>query len=173
MIFVQLAGHIEALAESAKLELLQTQEADLRQPYAGSSGWTRAELLGHLIDSAINNQQRFVRALIQDELTFPSYDQVEMVLVQHYAEEPVAQLIPLWAGLNLHIAYLLGRAPAGKLETPCTIGTNAAMGLGQLAADYLAHMEHHLRQLLPGAALPYSGLPWPPSGRWQDELKRQ
>lgn len=172
MEFDQLAVHLEELAESAPPALSDLKDEDWRLPYAGSSGWTRAELLGHLIDSAVNNQQRFVRALIQDELVFPSYEQEQMVRVQHYAVAPVDDLIELWAGLNRHIARTLSQAPESKTETPCVIGTNAAMTFSQLASDYLAHMEHHLRQLMPGVAMPYSGLAWPPEGRWQDELSR-
>jgi len=37
----------------------------------GPDKWTRIELLGHLLDSAANNHQRFVRALSQGELEWP------------------------------------------------------------------------------------------------------
>ncbi len=41
----------------------------------------------------------------------------------------------------------------------------------QLALDYAAHLEHHLKQLVGKEALPYSDLSWPPPDRWQDEIK--
>ena len=37
--------------------------------------WSPREIVGHLIDSASNNHQRFVRAQFQDDLTFTGYDQ--------------------------------------------------------------------------------------------------
>ena len=37
--------------------------------------WSAKELVGHLIDSASNNHQRFVRARWQDDLVFPGYAQ--------------------------------------------------------------------------------------------------
>ena len=37
--------------------------------------WTKKEVIGHLIDSASNNHQRFVRARFQDDLVFPGYEQ--------------------------------------------------------------------------------------------------
>jgi hypothetical protein len=37
--------------------------------------WSAREVIGHLVDSACNNHQRFVRALFQDDLVFPGYDQ--------------------------------------------------------------------------------------------------
>ena len=145
--------------------------ADWQSPYPGSSAWTRGELLGHLIDSAVNNQQRFARALIEDELRFPSYAQTEMVRVQNYRGAAVDLLTDLWANLNRHIAHLLRQVPRSKLATPCVIGTNAAMSFEQLAIDYVAHLEHHLKQLAGRDAFPYSDLTWPPPDRWQTELE--
>lgn len=88
MDFGRLAGHLSVLTESAH-NLFSTMTASERgEPYAGSSSWTRGELLGHLIDSAINNQQRFVRALIEEELRFPSYAQSEMIRMQRCSEAP-------------------------------------------------------------------------------------
>ena len=38
-------------------------------------GWTRKEIVGHLLDSAANNRQRFVRASIHGNFTGPDYAQ--------------------------------------------------------------------------------------------------
>lgn len=170
MEFPALPDHLCLLVPAAREALLSLAPAAWGAPYPGSSAWSRKELLGHLIDSAVNNQQRFVRGLIEDELRFPSYAQEEMVRVQNYREADPRALLELWAGLNLHIAHVLRQTPPDKLTTPCWIGTNAAMPLEQLALDYAAHLEHHLRQLTDGAALPPSGLPWPPEERWRNEI---
>jgi len=37
------------------------------------------------------------------------------------------------------------------------------MTLADLALDYVAHLEHHLRQLLEGWPIDYSDMPWPPA----------
>lgn len=37
------------------------------------------------------------------------------------------------------------------------------MTLSDLALDYVAHLEHHLKQLLEGRVMGYSGMPWPPA----------
>src|SRR4051794_35221894 len=42
-------------------QLLQISEQQSRHPVR-EAGWSRKEILGHLIDSALNNHQRFVRA---------------------------------------------------------------------------------------------------------------
>ncbi len=168
MNFSDLPRHLTTLMETAGSMFASIDEAAWRTPYAGSSGWTRAELLGHLIDSAANNQQRIARALIEDELRFPSYAQNDMVRVQNYREAPAWLLTGLWTNLNQHLARLLRQVPPGRLETPCVIGNNPAMTLEQLALDYVAHMEHHLKQLLGKDALAYSDLAWPPPDRWHN-----
>ncbi len=170
MNFEDLTPHIKALTESAGNILVVIPAGEWELPYAGSSAWTKSELLGHLIDSAINNQQRFARALIEDELRFPSYPQNEMVRVQRYRVAPVTLLIELWSNLNRYMAHLLLQVPPDKLATRCTIGTNLPMTLEQLAKDYVAHLEHHLKQLVGKDVLRYSDLTWPPADRWQAEI---
>lgn len=162
MEFTALPGHLTQLAASVRRALEPLTAAEWSAPYQGSSGWTRVELLGHIVDSAINNHQRFVRALIEEELSFPGYAQEEMVRVQSYRSAEPAMLVDLWAALNLHIAHVLRQVPPDKLATLCRIGADPATPLAQLALDYSAHLEHHLRQLTGHAPLPYSGLPWPP-----------
>ena len=169
--FCHLPDHLASLTANTREVFKAMPAAEWGKPYPGSSSWTRSELLGHLIDSAINNQQRFVRAMIEEELRFPSYAQNEMVQVQRYKEAPIALLIDLWSNLNGHIAHLLRQIPPAKLRTRCTIGPYAEMRLEQLALDYLAHLEHHLRQLAGTDTLTLSDLSWPPADRWQPAAK--
>jgi DinB superfamily len=165
MNIAELSTHLGALTGSARIILIGMPASWWEQPYPGSSGWTRSEVAGHLIDSAINNQQRFCRALIDEELHFPGYEQGEMVRVQRYRQAPVPLLIELWSQLNRYIAYLLQQIPSGKLQTRCIIGSNSAITLIDLALDYVAHLEHHLKQIAGKDSLKYSNLAWPPSGR--------
>jgi hypothetical protein len=46
--------------------------------------WTRKEVVGHLIDSASNNHQRFVRGQLTSGQEFPGYDQEQWVRIQDY-----------------------------------------------------------------------------------------
>jgi hypothetical protein len=116
------------------------------QPY-GPGKWQRIEVLGHLVDSAMNNCQRFVRAMIQPSLEFPAYQQVEFVAVQSYRSYPPAALLALWSSLNLWIAHVIEHAPADKLATPCRIGDGEPVTLEYLMVDYLRHQLHHLADI--------------------------
>jgi hypothetical protein len=109
--------------------------------------WSRKEIVGHLVDSAVNNHQRFVRALLADSLEFPGYAQNPWVSCQGYAEEDWGALVDLWSLLNRHIAYVVGRIPEAKRSTPCRIGENPGMTLEALVAGYISHVEHHVGQV--------------------------
>src|SRR4051812_38219967 len=73
--------------------------------------WSRKQILGHLIDSASNNHQRFVRAQLSDDLVFPTYDQERWVDVQRYADAPWLSLLTLFREYNLQIARVMDATP--------------------------------------------------------------
>lgn len=133
-------------AAEPKLRALSADES-ARPVLAG--GWSRRQVIGHLIDSASNNHQRFVRAALEPSLDFPSYDQEGCVRVQAPQEADWALLVLLWAAYNRYLAHVLANLPASKLETPCRIGAHDPVTLEGLARDYLAHMARHLGQIVP------------------------
>jgi hypothetical protein len=110
--------------------------------------WCRKEILGHLVDSAANNHQRFVRAALAGELSFPGYAQDGWVSAQRWAEEGWDVIVDLWTALNRHLAHLLAGLPAAAMSAPCRIGDRSAVTLAALAEDYLQHLEHHLATLV-------------------------
>ena len=129
----------------------------------GEGKWTRLQLLGHLIDSAANNHQRFVRALAQNSLEWPGYDQVAQVAVQNYAMADCGLLLSLWSAYNRFLAHVIRQISPTKASTLCAIDGAPAMSLADIALDYVAHLEHHLKQLLDEQSIKYSSMPWPPA----------
>lgn len=109
--------------------------------------WCKKEILGHLIDSASNNHQRFVRAQLEGGLTFPGYEQEGWARCQGYAVADWSLLIDLWAAYNRHLAEVVARFPASALPAVCQIGGEGTLSLAELAEDYVRHMDHHLAQL--------------------------
>ena len=141
----EMVGAVETA--SAKLKLLQETEVTLK-PHPNK--WSKKEILGHLMDSASNNNQRFVRAQLTEEsgeFVFPGYDQDEWVRRQDYNSRPWIELVELWRLYNRHVAHALRSIADEKLETRCRIGTGGPVTLGFIAEDYLTHMKHHLAQL--------------------------
>jgi len=110
--------------------------------------WSKKELLGHLIDSASNNHQRFVRLQLADDLRLPKYEQEGWVRVQGYQTADWVSLIALWRAYNLHLARLIRDVSPEALAHTCHVGDGDEVTLQFLMEDYLAHLEHHLLQLL-------------------------
>ena len=130
---------------AARLRGLSAEEV-AREREAGR--WVRQEILGHLIDSAANNHQRFVRAQAVDPLVWPGYDQVAWVEAQGYRRAPWAELVDLWVALNRHLARVIEAMPPERLATSCVIGARNPAPLEWWMRDYLRHLRHHLAQLL-------------------------
>jgi hypothetical protein len=141
-----LASDLRCEVEQVAGALRWITETDALQ-HRGDGKWTRKEILGHLIDSAANNHQRFVRAHFADPFVWPGYEQEAWVAVQRYRERPWADLIELWVALNRHVAAVIEAVSPEKLETRCVIGEGEARSLGWLMQDYLRHLRHHVGQL--------------------------
>jgi hypothetical protein len=112
-----------------------------------AGGWSRKQVIGHLIDSASNNHQRFVRALLQDSLEFPSYEQNGWSRVQAVEEADWLLLVALWTSYNRYLAHVIAHLPPAKLDVPIRLGQNEPMTLNALAEAYLRHLLHHLGQI--------------------------
>lgn len=109
--------------------------------------WSVKEILGHLVDSAANNHQRFVRAQGATELSFPGYEQDVWVRAQDYQNTAWPQLVDLWVLYNYHLARVIGRIPADAADVQIRIGGDDPIALSSLAEDYVEHLRHHLRQI--------------------------
>ena len=110
--------------------------------------WSKKEILGHLLDSASNNHQRFVRAALQGELTFPGYEQDKLVELQSFNDIDWSFLVDHWASYNRFLAHVVSVLPATVAEVRCNIGNNPPATLEFIAEDYVAHLKHHLNQIV-------------------------
>jgi hypothetical protein len=151
-------AHLSAVLDAAKPRLLAISDDDsAKRPAPGK--WSPREIVGHLIDSASNNHQRFVRAQLQDDLIFPGYEQDAWVETQRYQRAPWRELVELWFAFNRHIARVMAEAPEAVRTKP-----RPAHNLHQIALqplpedtpatldyfmrDYVGHLEHHVNQIL-------------------------
>lgn len=140
-------AHFEELLKTVPPRLVDlSDDVVARKP--APNRWSKKEILGHLIDSAANNHQRFVRAQGSPRLEFPSYEQEFWVGTQSYSTEPWPDLVNLWLLLNRHLLHVVKAMPAAVLAHECVIGGRPAVTLEALIADYLRHLDNHLAQLL-------------------------
>ncbi len=116
--------------------------------------WSKKEILGHLIDSAANNHQRFVRAVNKIASQFPTYDQDEWVRIQQYNEMSWSFLVTLWSAYNSHLSHIIEHIPESAGSSPCNIGKEEPATLEFVVKDYLHHLQHHLQDILGKKAEP-------------------
>jgi len=131
-----------ALAQLAKITDSDSQKV------VSPEKWSKKQVLGHLIDSAANNHQRFIRAQLGQELVFPGYEQEAWVAVQHYQDESWNALVALWQHYNLHLLHVMAHIPGDQLSRQCAIGGSDPVTLEFLMKDYVVHLKHHLEQIL-------------------------
>lgn len=152
------ARRLRAALSAAEPLLRQITSAESAvRPRPGK--WSPREIIGHLIDSANNNHQRFVRAVGMSDLVFTGYDQDAWVELQRYQEVPWHELLDFWSAYNRHIARVMAAVPEAvrhKVHTRHNLD-QVAFQVEQAVAtptleffmqDYVAHLEHHLRQVL-------------------------
>jgi len=142
--------------EDARRRLLLIADEDAR--VGPPNRWSAKQIVGHLIDSAANNHQRFVRAQFKEDLVFPGYEQDAWVEVQRYNEESWPNLIDLWSTYNLHLAHVISTMNEGVLTRSRnehnldqiawkTVPTNTPTTLDYFVRDYVGHLRHHLSQI--------------------------
>jgi len=127
------------------LQSISESESSIRP---ASDKWSKKEILGHLIDSASNNHQRFVRAQLSSEIRLPEYEQERWVRAQSYQTESWENIVGLWKSFNLHLLHVAANIPVDKTNSLCFIGENEPVMLEFLFSGYVDHVKHHLQQLL-------------------------
>jgi hypothetical protein len=139
------AQELRALIDESEAKFLSIADSDAgRSP--GPGKWSRKQIIGHLIDSAANNHQRFIRQQLAPELHFPGYQQNEWVALNHYASRPWAELVALWVSYNRHLAHVIEHLDPAALPHIWDSG-DLRYTLEFVATDYVVHLRHHLAQI--------------------------
>jgi hypothetical protein len=146
MIAPAVASELDRLLEASAERLKAISEKAAGRPRAAES-WSKKEILGHLIDSASNNHQRFVRLQFEENLVLPTYEQNSWVRSQNYAGCSWGDLVALWLAYNRHLVHVIRHADAGAAGHVWK-GPGGTVSLEFIIEDYLRHLRHHLAQIL-------------------------
>lgn len=136
----------ELIKETKKLHLMNINWDYSFKPSADK--WSKSEILGHLVDSAINNLKRFTESQFsQEPYLVIAYNQDELVKINKYQEKKFDDLLKLWCHLNKQIAFILKDVSEEQLKTKINLYDLSICDLEFLIEDYITHMKHHLKQL--------------------------
>jgi hypothetical protein len=152
------AQTLQLIIDQVRPQLLRLDDQQAAQAPAPGK-WSPKQIIGHLIDSASNNHQRFMRAQFTDDLIFPGYQQEAWVKLQDYAAADWSNLVQLWYYFNWQIARVIDHVPDEKrhLLRPkhnlhqiamYRIPTDQPATLEYFMLDYVQHLEGHIKQIL-------------------------
>ncbi len=144
----RLAADIESTVNKACQELGNiASEVIEARPEPGE--WSVKEVIGHLVDSASNNHQRFVRLQVDDSLFFPDYaqDNDAWVSIQGYQATSWHDLLALWRYFNMHLAHVIRTVDEDCQDHIWVVDEDTAVTLGELMIDYLRHLQDHLQRI--------------------------
>jgi hypothetical protein len=147
----ELARQFRSAVEALSAELSNVPATLAGVPWR-EGGWTRRQILGHLLDSATNNRQRFVRATLDGSYSGPSYAQEPWLEAHGYGEQSWDTLVRWWRVEHEILMAVVDRIPQERLAAACHIGENESTTLGFLITDYLRHLRGHFEQLKNGNA---------------------
>jgi len=112
------------------------------------TSWSKKEILGHLIDSAINNLQRFTEIqYVEKPYIIRPYNQNELVKANNYQDKEVADLLNLLTALNKHILYVVSNQTEQILHYQIVLPNKTVTDLQFVIEDYFEHFYHHLHQI--------------------------
>ncbi|MGD0097006.1 MAG: DinB family protein [Terracidiphilus sp.] len=143
----QISVHFRAELDSVYATLLALSPELAGRPWR-DGGWTRKQIVGHMLDSAANNRQRFVRASSDGCFVGPNYGQDAWVAAHGYADQPWATLLDWWKVEHEILAAVVDRIPEERFEAICKVGEDASVTLRFLVEDYFPHQRGHLAQLV-------------------------
>ena len=110
--------------------------------------WSKKEILGHLIDSAINNLQRFTEIQYAEKpyKTRP-YNQDALVKYNDYQNKNNQNLFDLWLHLNRHILEIIKNQTDKTLAYQLILPNGKLNNLQFLIEDYIEHLFYHVSQI--------------------------
>jgi len=99
-------------------------------------------MVGHLIDSASNNHQRFIRLQLKEKLIFPGYDTEKWKTASCLKDMDYMFLVEFWKYYNIFLLHIIKNIDANKLNNYWKFN-NSQKTLEFLVNDYFVHMQWH------------------------------
>lgn len=123
---------------------IQNEILDAKNP----GKWSKKEILGHLIDSAIHNLVRFTEINYSEKpYRHRPYNQIDLVNLNQYQKTDIKDLTQLWFSINNQIVRIMKSVDENALDYKIILSDESVIDLRFLMTDYVEHLEHHINQI--------------------------
>ncbi len=129
-------------------EILMIKSQNIPDVKLGPDKWTLKEIVGHLIDSASNNHQRFVRLQIDNEITLPGYGAEEWVSLSNIQNLDYSFVVGFWKMYNKFLINLIKNIKPLSMKNVWKIKDGEEYTLEFLIEDYFTHMKSHFQMFI-------------------------
>jgi len=123
---------------------IQNEILDAKNP----GKWSKKEVLGHLVDSAIHNLVRFTEINYSEKpYRHRPYNQIDLVNLNQYQKTDIKELTQLWFSINNQIVRIMKSVDENALDYKIILSDESVIDLRFLMTDYVEHLEHHINQI--------------------------
>lgn len=146
--FTDLRNEITELVTEWEMKLLELPEKTLSNN-RNRQNRTIKQILGHLVDSAVNNHHRIVRLQYNTDLEFPDYRQDNdiWIRIQNYQNEDWKNLITLWKYYNIHLNHVIKNVNSDCLKNTWKDFEGTVETLESIITGYLSHLNLHIDEI--------------------------
>jgi hypothetical protein len=123
---------------------IQNEILDAKNP----GKWSKKEVLGHLVDSAIHNLVRFTEINYSEKpYRHRPYNQIDLVNLNQYQKTDIKELTQLWFSINSQIVRIMKSVDENALDYKIILSDEYVIVLWFLMTDYVEHLEHLINQI--------------------------
>lgn len=145
---VEIADNLETLINQISDYLKRTSEDEMSKKM-NPEKWSKKEILGHIVDSGINNLQRFTEIQFKEKpFALESYNQDELVKVNRYQYAEANEILDLLKAINRRIIDIIKFQTDKTLHYEIINSENEKFDLKYLIEDYVKHFENHTKQII-------------------------
>lgn len=129
-------------------EVLMIENQKISEVKLGPDKWSLKEIVGHLIDSASNNHQRFARLQIEQTISLPGYDAEEWLNNSNIQNLDFNFVVGFWKAYNYFLLNLIKGIEPKNMKNIWKTINGEEHTLEFLIDDYFVHMEQHLQMFI-------------------------
>ncbi len=142
-----LVQRLDNLLDSGRKYFEQNPDSEISKK-PNTKKWSKKEILGHLIDSGINNLKRFTEIQFESKpYKVKNYNQDELVKANDYQNSDTKELVEFWSSINKRIQYVINLQHETTLNFEIELPNGKTSNFKFMLISYVDHLEHHLNQI--------------------------